>query len=245
MLNVSSYKITPAMNMKEVVTRLKEIEMRGFVPSLRRGSTGIGYTFESLFGVRENNIPIPDIGGRVEIKTIRRDSQSLITLFTFNKGVWHISQKELIERYGYLDRKGRYALKNTIFYGRPIPQGIALSVDEDKNTVHLIDAETGEILATWDVYVIVGKFMSKLSRLLLVIADRKVEKGREYFHYNEAYLLAEPNPRNFLRAFKNDSIGIDIRMHLKESGAVRNRGTAFRIREKDLIELYGSKKRLI
>ncbi|WP_340690516.1 hypothetical protein [Hydrogenobacter thermophilus] len=53
-----------------------------------------------LFGVRENNIPIPDIGGRVEIKTIRRDSQSLITLFTFNKGVWHMKQNELINTYG-------------------------------------------------------------------------------------------------------------------------------------------------
>jgi len=233
------------MRLKEVIDRLQEIKNKGFVPSLRKGSTGIGYTFESLFGIQENNIPIPDIGGRVEIKTVRRDSQSLITLFTFNRGVWHIKQKELIQRYGYIDEKGRRALKNTVFYGRPIPQGISLEVDESKNTVHLIDVNTGETLATWDVYVIVGIFMTKLSRLLLVIADRKVEKGKEYFYYNEAYLLTDPSPRKFLQAFKNSLIGIDIRMHLKDSGAVRNRGTAFRIKEKDLIALYEHKRRLI
>ena len=87
--------------------------------------------------------------------------------------------------------------------------------------------------------------MTKLSRLLIIIADRKVEQGKEYFYYNEAYLLTEPSPRNFLKAFKSALIGIDIRMHLKESGAVRNRGTAFRLKEKDLIELYGKKKKLI
>ncbi len=233
------------MKLKEVITKLRKIKNKGFIPSLRRGSTGIGYTFEIIFGVQENNIPIPDIGGRVEIKTIRRDSQSLITLFTFNRGVWHIDQKELIKNYGYIDEKGRYALKNTVFYGRPIPQGICLDINENNHTIHLVDLNTQKILAIWDIYVIVGKFMTKLSRLLLVIADRKLEQGKEYFSYNEAYLLTEPSPRSFLKAFKNSLIGIDIRMHLKETGTVRNRGTAFRIKEKDLKELYEHKRKLI
>ena len=233
------------MTLKEVQNKLREIKNKGFVKSLRRGSTGIGYTFERLFGVKENNIPIPDIGGRVEIKTVRKDSQSLITLFTFNRGVWHIRQKELIQRYGYIDNKGRFALKNTVFYGKPILQKLGLEIDEHKNTIHLIDVTTKKTVATWDVYVIVGKFMTKLSRLLIVLADRKVIKGKEYFHYNEAYLLTNPSPRSFIKAFKKSLVGIDLRMHLKESGAVRNRGTAFRIKEKNLIELYEHRKKLI
>jgi len=233
------------MKLKDVQKKLQEIKNRGFVESFRRGPTGIGYTFESLFGVRENNIPIPDIGGRVEIKTIRKDSKSLVTLFTFNKGVWHIKQKELVQKYGYIDDKERIALKNTIFYDRPIHQGLKLEIDENKNTIHLIDVITSEIMATWDVYVIVGTFMTKLSRLLIVLADRRVIEGKEYFHYNEAYLLTNPSSRSFINAFKKSLIGIDLRMHLKESGAVRNRGTAFRIKEKDLLELYEDRKRLI
>ncbi len=233
------------MKLKEVQNRLQEIKNKGFIETLRHGSTGIGYTFETLFGVKENNIPIPDIGGRVEIKTVRKDSQSLITLFTFNKGVWHIRHKELIQKYGYIDNKGRLALKNTVFYDKPIPQGLRLEIDEHKNTIHLIDVATEKEMATWDIYVIVGTFMTKLSRLLFVLADRKVIENKEYFYYNEAYLLKDPSPRNFIKAFKKSLIGIDLRLHLKESGAVRNRGTAFRIKEKDLIELYEDRRRLI
>ena len=106
-------------------------------------------------------------------------------------------------------------------------------------------SSTHELLAEWDVYVIVGIFSSKLSRLLFVIADRRNIQGQEEFHFNEAYLLTEPNPRNFLSAFKNSLVGIDLRMHLKENGTVRNRGTGFRMREKYMLELYGNKRKLL
>jgi len=233
------------MNLKELESKLREIKNKGFVSSLRSGSTGIGYTFESLLGISENNLPIPDIGGRIELKTIRKESQSLVTLFTFNKAVWQIKQKDLILKYGYIDDNNRYALKNTIYYGKTVAQNISFGIDENKNTIHLIDGKSGDILAIWDIYVIVGKFMTKLSRILLILADRKIEYGLEYFHYNESYLLTDPSARRFINAFKNSVIGIDLRMHLKESGAVRNRGTAFRIKEKDLTELYENRKRLL
>ena len=233
------------MNLKELESKLLKIKNLGFVESLRKGSTGIGFTFETLFGVKENNIPIPDIGGRVEIKTIRKDSESLITLFTFNRGVWNIRQKHLVKKYGYIDKKGRIALKNTLFYNKPIAQGLFLQINRRKNIINLVDAITKQTVATWDIYVIVGKFMTKMSRLLIVMADRKKEHGKEYFHYNEAYLLTDPSPRKFISAIKKSLIGIDIRMHLKESGAVRNRGTAFRIKEKDLIKHYENQRRLI
>jgi len=122
---------------------------------------------------------------------------------------------------------------------------LRLKVDENKNRIYLIDVTTKKAVATWDIFAIVGIFMTKLSRLLIILADRKVIKGKEYFHYNEAYLLTNPSSRSFIKAFKKSLIGIDLRMHLKESGAVRNRGTAFRIKEKNLIELYEDRKRLI
>ncbi len=232
------------MNLKELTDRLKQIESQGYVKALRKGNTGVGFTFETLFGLDETNIPIPDIGGRVEIKTTRKDSTSLVTLFTFNRSVWQKSQKEIIEQYGYQDEKGRQALKSTIFLNRPNSLGLSLSIDERKNIICLRGPEK-ELLAEWDVFVLVGKFSSKMSRLLFVLADRRTRDGQEEFHYNEAYLLTEPNPRNFLEAFNKSLVGIDLRMHLKENGAVRNRGTGFRMREKNMIELYKNKRRLI
>ena len=232
------------MKLIELVEKLKEIKERGYIKSLRRGNTGIGYTFESLMGLAETNIPIPDIGGRVEIKTTRKDSSSLVTLFTFNRGVWAHKQREIIERFGYEDKKGRKALKSTIFFNKPNSLGLSLRIDENKNIINLI-TYNDELLAEWDVYVVVGVFSSKMSRLLFVLADRRVVQANEEFHFNEAYLLTNPNPRSFLKALKSSLVGIDLRMHLKENGVVRNRGTGFRMREKDMMELYGNRRRLI
>ncbi|NLI56018.1 hypothetical protein GX420_03405 [bacterium] len=226
------------MNLNELRKKLQEIKKRGFIESLRSGSTGIGYTLEKLLDLNENNLPIPDLGGRVEIKTIRKDSQSLITLFTFNRGAWQISQSEIIKTYGYKDEKERLALKNTLFYKKEIPQNIMIELDEVNNLIQLVDKQTKKVLAIWDIYNIVGKFMSKLGRLLVIFADRKYQNDKEFFYYNEGYILSNPSSRKFIKAFKDSLIGIDLRMHLKENGSVRNRGTGFRIKEKDLIELY-------
>ncbi|MBI3599312.1 MAG: hypothetical protein HY097_01545 [Nitrospinae bacterium] len=232
------------MTLREIERRLRDLKAMGYVPTVRKSSTGVGHTFEQKMGLSETNIPVPDLGGRVEIKTTRRDSNSLVTLFCFNKGVWNISQKELIERYGYTDDSGRKALKNTVYIGRQISQGLSLLIDDLNNKVSLID-NNGNLLATWDIFVMVAKLISKLSQVLFVIADRRFNtNNEEEFSYNEAYILADPIPRNFINAFKSGKVGIDLRMHLKENGSVRNRGTAFRIKEIDLWDLYSNIRNL-
>lgn len=233
------------MRLQELIKRLEQLKSKGFIPSLRKGSTGIGHLLESELGIGENNIPIPDIGGRVEIKGTRRNANSLITLFTFNRGVWRFPQKDIIEKYGYLDDEGRQALKNIVNNKNPNGQGFYLASDTARNLIVLKNKNEKENIAEWSVYTIAGKFMSKLDRLLLIIADNKIENGIEHFHYNEAYLIEEPTPEKFLEAIKKSELMIDLRMHLKESGGVRNRGTAFRISEKNLTDLYAKKKRLI
>ncbi|MGB9639513.1 MAG: MvaI/BcnI family restriction endonuclease [Anaerolineales bacterium] len=232
------------MNLRELTEKLKEIHDMGYIKALRTGDTGIGYTFEILFGLQETNIPIADIGGRVEVKTTRKDSTSLLTLFTFNRAVWQRKQKDIIEQFGYIDEKGRKALKSTIFFNRPNSLGLSIEIDENRNVIGLF-SYNHELLAEWDVYVVVGKFSQKLSRLLFILADKRDVQGGEEFFYSEAYLLTDPNPRNFLDAFKSSLVGIDLRMHLTENESVRNRGTGFRMREKDLLELYSTKRKLL
>ncbi|MBF0517873.1 MAG: hypothetical protein HQK97_12330 [Nitrospirae bacterium] len=75
------------MTFVEIIKRLKSLKEQGFIQSLRRGPTGVGYTLETKLALNETNISLPDIGGRVELKATRRSSSSLITLFTFNRGV--------------------------------------------------------------------------------------------------------------------------------------------------------------
>lgn len=231
------------MTLKEIMQRLKNLKERGYITSLRSGSTGIGFTFEKEMGLKETNIPIPDLGGRVEIKTARQDSASLVTLFCFNKGVWKISQKELIERYGYIDQSGGRALKNTLFIGKESTQNLSLKIDRDSHKIELLD-DFGKTLAIWAIYIMVSKLVSKLNQVLFIIADRRENNGVEEFWYKEAYSLREPSPQRFIEAFKAGKVGIDLRMHLRTNGTVRNRGTAFRVKESDLKDLYSIVKKV-
>lgn len=231
------------MNKIELVKKLQEIRKMGFVESTRSGTTGIGHTLEFLLGINESNIAVPDIGARIEVKATRRNRENWITLFTFNKGVWKISQRELIEKYGYKDRQGRQALKNTLVYEKKATVNLFLRLKESENIIDIVDDQE-RIVGSYDLYEVVGKYMVKLGRVLFCIADTKVENKKEYFHFNEFYLLSDTSSRRFIAAFKNGYIGIDLRMHLTPSG-VRNRGTAFRIKGIHLKELYERIEKLV
>ncbi|MBI5662208.1 MAG: hypothetical protein HZC46_08680 [Ignavibacterium album] len=233
------------MTFKELTLKLKSLEKKGFIPSIRRGPTGIGHLLENQLGIRETNLAIPDIGGRVEIKGTRRNANALITLFTFNRGVWRIKQNDVISKFGYIDNSERKSLYSTVSSETPNSQGFKIEIDVDRNLIILKNVSEKETIAEWSTYVIAGKFMTKLDRLLLIYADSKIENETELFWFNEAYLLEQPTPENFLESFRRNEIFLDIRMHLKKSGGVRNHGTGFRIAEKNLINLYKRKKRII
>ncbi len=228
------------MRVPELRKRLNELSDSGFVPSKRKGPTGVGYTLEACLGISENNLPIPDIGGRTEIKATRSSANNLITLFTFNKLAWQLSQAEAIQKWGtYAEDKQRFNLYSTVSASVPNPQGLQIILSDSSEQVSVIDTETKEILASWDLFHIVGKFMTKFERLLFVHANTRRNAGEEEFHFNYAQLLSEPSSTTFRDCFLSGKALIDIRMHLKPSGTVRNHGTGFRVREHDLPSLFG------
>lgn len=234
------------MRLEELRQRLQQLHDQGYITSKRSGSTGVGYTLEKVLGVSENNLPIPDIGGRVELKATRSTSNALITLFTFNRGVWKIKPKDAIEKFGYTDTQQRQALKCAVSAIEENPQGLILILDETQHTVSILHKKSNTILAQWSLYHLVGKFVSKFERMIFVKADaRKSQHKSEEFHYIQAELLQEPNINTFLHAMRSGTVLIDIRMHIQENGGVRNRGTAIRVRETQLPQLFAKRTALI
>ncbi|GMT42336.1 MAG: hypothetical protein IEMM0002_0747 [bacterium] len=233
------------MNLSQLKRELRKLEGKGFIPSKRKGSTGVGYTFECELGFKENNIPIPDAGGRVEFKASRKDSSSAITLFTFDRRVWK-NYRELVSKYGYYDKvKSRPSLYSSVKFGNPNSIGLFLTLDHSGN-YFIIKHTDGNEIGTWKISHIVSRLLSKLPILLFVLAERrKTKSGLEEFHYNKALLCSHPSDDNFLDAFKNGKAFIDIRMHLKSNGTTRNHGTAFRISESSMYEFYEEIKKLL
>ena len=62
------------MTLDQVRERLSSIKQMGYVRTMRRGPTGIGYTLESLLEIEENNISAPDLG-TFELKAQREHTR--------------------------------------------------------------------------------------------------------------------------------------------------------------------------
>ena len=229
------------MDIAQLREKLSEIKQRGYVVSLRRGNTGIGYTLETLLELDENNLRTPDLG-EIELKSQRNGVSNRVTMFTFNRGVWKIRQRELIERYGYVDTNGRPSLYCTV-NSKPNNQGLYLKVEDDAVRLYHVDNTR---VAEWLGEVVIDRFRSKLPALVIVSADTRINSdNKEEFWFNEAYLLTDPDQGHFLDLIKQDIVIVDVRMHLRENGSVRNHGTGFRIEERFLNLCFGSRERII
>lgn len=229
------------MDIAQLRERLSEIKQRGYVVSLRRGNTGIGYTLETLLELDGNNLRTPDLGD-IELKSQRNGVSNRVTMFTFNRGVWKIRQRELIERYGYVDTNGRPSLYCTVD-SKPNNQGLYLKVEED--TVRLYHVDNTRI-AEWLGEVVIDRFRSKMPALVVVYADTRVNSdNKEEFWFNESHLLTNPGQNHFLDLIKQDIVIVDVRMHLRENGSVRNHGTGFRIDERFLNLCFGNREKII
>ncbi|MDZ7343983.1 MAG: MvaI/BcnI family restriction endonuclease [candidate division KSB1 bacterium] len=84
------------MTLSEFINAFGALKAKNWVKSERRGPTGIGHTLEKLIGLPENNIASPDLG-TIELKAHRINSNSMITLFTFNRKVWKMKPLEAIK----------------------------------------------------------------------------------------------------------------------------------------------------
>jgi hypothetical protein len=222
------------MTIQEFANRFKEIKALGYVPTKRKGPTGIGYTLETLLGISENNNALPDVEG-AELKAHRTNVNGLITLFTFNNKVWKMPPLEAVKKYGSFDKDGRKGLYYTMSL-RPNSAGLFLDVQREDISVRHI---SGEIVATWQLQTLADRFMQKLPALLFVSTFTEERAGVEYFHFYRAQLMKGTSPELLADQFRAENIVVDLRLHDKGTMA-RNHGTGFRTYEDKLPLLFNT-----
>lgn len=233
------------MTLPELKRKLKAINALGFVKTHRKGDTGIGKTLEDLLGIKENNIPLPDIGEIAELKAYRRSASSMLTLFTLEpqpKG--GDRDRILLDNFGYSKRdNGRSKeLHSTLSCKRYNNQGLKLKVEKDK--VRII-GKGKRLNIYWDMEDLRKKFEAKLPALVYALADCKEIKSTEHFHFNQAYFLEGFDFGHFKNMVKKDAIVVDFRMFYRPSGSVRNHGTGFRVKINQLYNCFDTKVELV
>lgn len=230
------------MTLKKLKEKLKEISQMGFIKSRRKHDTGIGKTLEDYLGVKENNIALPDLG-TMELKSQRINTPSMLTLFT--KSPEGVTNAEIRERFGYPDHEFPKIkiIHQTIEQGRENSMGFRCAIDEKENK--LLIMKDSIVIGYYGLDFLKQKSVEKIGNgLILVLAETKKIKRKEHFHYKEAYVLKDIDPKKFLAYSK-----YDVRLGVYHSGAKKGQhhdhGSAFRLTEKSITELFKIKERIL
>jgi len=180
------------LSYNEFVEKLNEIKAMGFVKTHRSGPTGIGKTLEDLLGIKENNIAGPD-HEKFELKSARKNSQSMLTLFT-NAPLPRKVNSVLLDKFGYPSAKGneKKELHTTVsalnYNNLKGNTGFKVGIDKNASKITFIDNE-GKELCYWDNQTLEKAFVKKYPALAYVKADAEGVDSNEKFHFTEAYLL--------------------------------------------------------
>jgi hypothetical protein len=227
----------------EFYSKFHEIKNQGYIKSLRQGPTGVGKTFEQLIGITENSYSLPDfIEFLTELKTKRTSSKSsLLTLYTDETG-WTMKQSDFLDQYGWAHRKhiGEKTAQSTI-RSKVNKRGFMINADDDE---YISVSKNGVVFMKWKWDDPLDHFMKKFKNLIVVDADVKKVNDVEYFHYLAFNHYQGTSKDLFRDMIKRNKICVDLRLYTQYNlnKGVRNRGTAFRIKHKDLIDLYTSKE---
>lgn len=223
----------------------------GFVESLRRGNTGVGYTYETCLGIKENNSMLADFGGEIEIKTKRVGSKSMMTLFTQSPKSSKTVMPDFYSRYAQLDSSGRKSLHSTIsghrFNNYKRLYNFKLEVDRDLSLVWILAKEKGQSLG--DVHRVGFYTFSELAVLCkkidcLALVESTVESRGdvEFFKYSEPAIYRLKGIDYFLRCLETGVVVLDVRVGTYKSGKNKGKphdhGAAFRIRPSKMKFLF-------
>lgn len=239
-------------NIRMLKSKFNEIKNMGYVKSVRKGSTGVGATFESLIGKNEESFEIPDFQG-IEIKTRRAYSKSRISLFNaVPTGSSYYEVKRIRDTYGYPSKRDRnlkclYAeVDGKIQSKVGLWYYFKLRVDKEKEKLILEIYDHNNILIDdttyWDFDILKEKLLRKLELLALVKAWPTTRRGTEYFKYYKINFYILRGFDEFVDALENGIIEVVFKINSftdeKRYGNVDSSGVTFAIHEEDLLELY-------
>ena len=225
----------------ELLGMFDDIKARGYVQTLRSGSTGVGYTFETLMGIEENNDEWADFKG-IEIKTFRSKDLKLSgadkTNLFLKEPRWKDGLKNMAERvrkYGYIDENGRPALYSTVKI-KQNSHGLKFEIVKSKEEID-IQKKTVPI-AFYGYKDISKRLKEKHTETVFIAALNKGRGTGEEFHYKTLTYCLNPDVKAFNSLVSTGDVMLELRMHINPKGSVRNHGSAFRITKNKLPDLF-------
>ena len=188
--------------------------------SLRSGSTGIGYTFETLLGIEENNDQTADFRG-IEIKCKlgkEKDSPAGRTNLFQLGPVWGVAGSSLdrLRVIGEVDQHGSLRCYSRVTT-RPNNKKLWIRVGDVPRDIDLLrDQDT---IGMWTRERLAERLAEKHSRAVFVKAFRKHDRGVDLYHYRELIYCERPD----IDRFPGHGRGATNRLRVHHERVGRNR----------------------
>jgi hypothetical protein len=230
----------------ELVEKLKKIKKSGFIKTHRKGMGGIGKTLEDLLGIKENNVPGPN-AHMIELKSGRKNSKSMLTLFT-KSPLPKKANSILLQKFGYVTPKSRdknelHTTVNAVSFNRLKGKEL-FKINVKIDRIELVTKDL-KVWGFWTKEILKTAFERKLPRLMYVKVASRGKGSNEEFWFNEAWLLSRFNFENFLKLLKDGIILVDIRIGQYSDGRPHDHGTGFRVFPDKLDLCFKDRKRII
>lgn len=252
-------KIAAASNVVaiQLLNLLKPISALGWVPTLRKGPTGVGYTLETMLGIKANSSKRPDYKG-IELKAARYSasgvSSSRTTLFSKTPD-WERSNissgLELLNAYGYVE-DGRRQLYCTLD-NSPNSKGHFLDVQDHDVSLRSLwqpsDASPPKQVFYWDMDLLRTCLADKHRETFWVKAKKRTGVNGEEFHYTEVVHTKGPLLGNVVEMFRLGRLYLDYAIHenfnKKGKPVARDHGYLFKMWQSNLPNLFPPPKTYI
>ena len=242
---------------KTLCKKFEEIKELGWIESVNKGRGSVGLTFESLLGVQNNELEIPDYNG-IEIKTksIRGSFvNKYITLFNCKpEGRYYHEVERLKDTYGYPHKNlVDYKVLNECVYGNRLNKigsqfYFKLFVDYKAQKIYLyvynLNKKLIEKDVFWDFEELKQKLYRKLQNLALVKAKtkRSLLTRNEQFNYCNLTIYKLKDFDAFLNMIERGEIRVTFKLSVWTSGdkfgKIHDHGTGFDIKEESITGLY-------
>lgn len=226
---------------KILISKLKAISARGFLPSVSFGPTAVGATLEHLLEIPINSSKEPDFHG-IEIKSKRtqksKKPSGLQTLFSKTPD-WKnspYSAKDLLNEFGYM-KSDVLQLYLTISAAKATNHhGFFLNVDEPSDRLFCVHRKENKekSLLVWSISSLITALEKKHKTTMWVSADSNVIDGIEHFHYYKAIITEMGSFDHLPELLKTGVITLDFTLKRKPSGATRDHGYLFRVKSENL-----------
>lgn len=233
----------------ELLDKLEGIARRGYLRTLRKGDTGVGYTLETFLGIDANSSKKPDYKG-IEIKAGRAGGASKQATVFAQVPNWKASElkgsKALLAKHGrHNEKKNRKQLFHEISCSKPNSYGLQLLLSDSWEQLYQIywrQNDTAESLLEKDVVWFMDSLMSRIdekhTNTVWVTAQVRGRGENESFWYNKVNYTTGVDSSALPILLESGQMTVHYTISETSSGGVKDQGYLFKMSAKYLPTLF-------